>query len=130
MTTIERFEVAEVHNYGGFFGGDTITFDAAPVANQEAVRTLVIDAPALVNVPDRHNILAGMVLELAMDGERVDRATLLAAQSIEELRDALGLPSFAEPLEEPVVLSGRCPTCERWVIRELLKNGQACGLCD
>ena len=130
MTTIERFEVAEVHNYGGFFGGDTITFDAAPVADQEAVRTLVIDAPALVNVPDRHNILAGMVLELAMDGERVDRATLLAAQSIEELRDALGLPSFAELLDEPVVLSGRCPTCERWVIRELLKNSQACGLCD
>ena len=123
-----RFVISEVHNYGGFFGGDTITFDAAPLGAPDDARTIVIDGKDLNNVPDRHMILAGMVLALEMEGERVDRARLLAAPSQAELRDALGPASVAGPLDGPALLSGRCPRCERWVLPELLRP-ENCELC-
>jgi hypothetical protein len=123
-----HFLIAEVHNYGGFFGGNTVTFDAAPLATPDDLRTLVIDAPALDNVPDRHMLLANMVVALQMDGERVDHARLLAAPTHSELRDALGPAQVAGPLDGPAVLSGRCPACERWVLGELLQPG-GCALC-
>lgn len=128
MTHMERYQVTEVHNYGGFFGGDTITLDAAPLDDPEAVRTLVIDAPALANVPDRHMISAGMVFELELDGERVDLARLLAASEQAELREALGPPTIAGPLDQPLLLSARCPSCGLWVQGELWAQPQ-CGLC-
>ena len=126
--TSTRFQIAEVHNYGGFFGGDTITFDAAPLNAPNDVRTIVIDGKDLNNVPDRHQILAGMVLDLQMNGERVDHALLMAAPSHAELRDALGPALVAGPLAAPLVLSGRCSRCERWVLGELLQ-GDGCALC-
>ena len=88
----------------------------------------MIDAPALDNVADRHTLLAGMVLALQMDGERVDHARLLAAPTHAELRDALGPAQVAGPLEAPAVLSGRCPSCERWLLSELLRPA-GCALC-
>ena len=124
-----RFLITEVHNYGGFFGGDTVTLDAAPLDTPAAIRTMVIDARALSNVPDRHMILAGMVLELELDGERVDHAKLLAASNPEELRDALGKPRIAGPLEQPLLLSARCPECQRWVLGEVWAEPQ-CTLCQ
>jgi hypothetical protein len=128
MTHMERYQVTEVHNFGGFFGGDTITLDAAPLNDPEAVRTLVIDARALANVPDRHTISAGMVFELDIDGERVDLARLLAAPEQTDLRHALGRPTVEGPLEQPLLLSGRCPTCGRWVLGDLWAQPQ-CRLC-
>ncbi|MBA3470299.1 MAG: hypothetical protein H0T53_11725 [Herpetosiphonaceae bacterium] len=124
-----NFLIAEVHNYGGFFGGNTVTFDAAPLAAPDDLRTLVIDTPALDNIRDRHTILANMVLALQMDGDRVDHARLLAAPTHEELRDALGPARLEGSLEAPLVLSGRCPSCERWVLGELLRPA-GCGLCS
>jgi hypothetical protein len=123
-----RFVISEVINYGGFFGGNTITFDAAPLESPDDTRTIVIDGKDLNNVPDRHMILAGMVLELVMEGERVDRARLLAAPSQAELRDALGPASVAGPLDGPALLSGRCPSCGRWVLADLLRPA-GCELC-
>lgn len=123
------FLITEVHNYGGFFGGDTVTLDAAPLATPADVRSLVIDARALDNVPDRHMLLADMVVELQLDGERVDHARLLAAASHTELRDALGPPHLPDQLEGPLVLSGCCATCQRWVLGELLA-ADGCGLCS
>ncbi len=116
MTHTTTFEVVEVHNFGGFFGGDTVTLDAAPLSDEADVRTLVIDARALANVPDRHCITAGMVFALEMDGERVDHAELLAAQSQADLRTALGTAQIDGPLDGPLLLSARCPNCGRWVI--------------
>ncbi|HEY1013038.1 MAG TPA: hypothetical protein VGE07_10075 [Herpetosiphonaceae bacterium] len=128
QAALPRFVVLEVHNYGGFFGGDTVTLDAAPLATPEEGRTLVIDAKALDNVPDRHKVLPGMVFAFDMDGERIDHARLLAAAVQAELRDALGDPAIAGPLEQPLLLSGRCPGCGRWVLGDLLK-GERCDLC-
>jgi hypothetical protein len=110
-----RFLVREVHNYGGFFGGETVTLTAAPEATPNDERTLTIDQAALVNVRDRHTITAGMVLELVFAGERVERAELLAAASQAELRAALGPPHLPPTLDGPAVLSYRCDVCGLWV---------------
>jgi len=119
MTESARFLVQEVHNFGGFFGGDTVTLTATPFgsaiipAGEE--QTFTIDQQALANVRDRHNISAGMLLELSRTGERVDRAELLGAATHAQLRAALGPSAAAGPLAEPLILSYACPTCNLWV---------------
>jgi len=119
MTESARFLVQEVHNFGGFFGGDTVTLTATPFGNATIPageeQTFTIDQQALANVRDRHNISAGMLLELSCTGERVDRAELLGAATYAQLRAALGPSVAAGPLAEPLILSYACPTCNLWV---------------
>jgi hypothetical protein len=119
MSETTRFLVQEVHNFGGFFGGDTVTLTATPFINTTAPsgeeQTILIDQQALTNVRDRHTISAGMLLELARTGERVDRAELLGAASHAQLRAALGPPAVAGPLAEPLILSYACRNCKLWV---------------
>jgi hypothetical protein len=107
--------VREVHNFGGFFGGDTVTLTAVAYGGSDEEHTLTIDERALANVRDRHTIAAGMLLALKLTGERVDRAELLAAATYAELRAALGLPQIDGPLEGPQILSYRCAACGLWV---------------
>jgi rubrerythrin len=107
--------VQEVHNFGGFFGGDTVTLTAARRETPEEEQTLTIDERAFANVRDRHTIAAGMLLALMLSGERVDRAELLGAASQAELRAALGTPQVAGPLAGPQILSYRCDGCGLWV---------------
>ncbi len=119
MSETTRFLVQEVHNFGGFFGGDTVTLTATPfgdvgvLAGQEQMIT--IDQQALANVRDRHTISAGMLLELSRTGERVDRAELLGAATHAQLRAALGAPAAIGSLAEPLILSYACQTCDLWV---------------
>ena len=119
MSEAARFLVQEVHNFGGFFGGDTVTLTATPFgsaampAGEE--QTITIDQQALANVRDRHSISAGMLLELSRTGDRVDRAELLGAATHAQLRAALGSPAVRGPLAEPLILSYACHTCNLWV---------------
>ena len=125
-----RFLVQEVHNFGGFFGGDTVTLTATPfgeTAAAELEQTITIDQQALANVRDRHTISAGMLLELRHAGDRVERAELLGAATHAELRAALGAPSPTELLEAPLILSYACPTCQLWVAGQP-RDGR-CRLC-
>ncbi|HEU5097931.1 MAG TPA: hypothetical protein VFU22_02730 [Roseiflexaceae bacterium] len=119
MSEANRVRVREVHNFGGFFGGDTVTLSATPLDSADTPtdeeQTITIDQQALANVPDRHTICAGMVLNLARTGERVDRAELLAAATHAELRAALGAPLPTGTLESPLILSYFCSTCDLWV---------------
>jgi hypothetical protein len=119
MSTSTRFLVQEVHNFGGFFGGDTVTLTAIPVGHTTVPageeQTITIDQQALANVRDRHTISPGMLLELERTGERVDRAVLLGAATYAQLRAALGVPGATGPLAEPLILSYACPTCQLWV---------------
>ncbi|NNJ10859.1 hypothetical protein EKD04_011005 [Chloroflexales bacterium ZM16-3] len=111
-----RLLVSEVHNFGGFFGGDTVTLSGADWRSPGAEeQTLTIDESALANVISRHQVAAGMLLELTMAGERVDRAVLLGAADPEALRLALGDPPLAGLLSGPQVLSHRCASCALWV---------------
>lgn len=114
-----RLLVSEVHNFGGFFGGDTVTLSGAawPPSADAVEQTLTIDAAALSNVPDRHTLVAGMLLELTFAGERVERATLLGAADHAALRRAIGPPALPPgPLAEPLILSHHCPACTLWVV--------------
>jgi hypothetical protein len=119
MSEATRFLVQEVHNFGGFFGGDTVTLTATPFgsaaisAGEE--QTITIDQQALANVRDRHSISAGMLLELSRTGDRVDRAELLGAATHAQLRAALGAPAATGALAEPLILSYACHTCNLWV---------------
>src|SRR3954451_348308 len=119
MSETTRFLVQEVHNFGGFFGGDTVTLTATPFINTTAPpgeeQTITIDQQALANVRDRHTISAGMLLELSRTGERVDRAELLGAATHAQLRAALGAPAVTDLLADPLILSYACPTCNLWV---------------
>lgn len=110
-----RYLVREVHNFGGFFGGDTVTLTAVRPAAPEDEETLTIDQQALANVADRHTIAPGMLLALTLAGARVDRAELLGAATLAELRAALGTPAVAGPLDAPLILSYRCDACDLWV---------------
>lgn len=108
--------VQEIHNFGGFFGGDTVTLTAAVYGGEpDDEHTLTIDERALANVRDRHTIAAGMLLAVRLTGERVDRAELLGAATHAELRAALGQAEIQGPLDGPRILSYRCDTCGLWV---------------
>jgi hypothetical protein len=109
------YRVQEVHNFGGFFGGDTVTLTAARHDTPEEEQTLTIDERAFTNVRDRYTIAAGMLLGLTLSGERVDRAELLGAASYAELRTVLGAAQVEGSLAGPQILSYCCDACGLWI---------------
>jgi len=122
-----RYLVREVHNFGGFFGGDTVTLSTTRSDRPDEEATITIDQQALANVRDRHTIAAGMLLELELTGDRVDRAELLGAATQAELRAALGPTALPEQLDQPLVLSYRCDSCNLWIAGT--PQAGACRLC-
>jgi len=127
MSDVACFLVLEVHNFGGFFGGDTVTLTATPFGGGDE-QMITIDQQALANVRDRHTISAGMLLELSRTGERVDRAALLGAATHAQLRAALGAPAIPGPLAEPLILSYACRACNLWLVGAPNKGRcQVCG---
>lgn len=120
------FEIDEVHNYGGFFGGDTVTFTGVPRGAPSDEQTLTVDEKALANVADRYTIVAGMLLALEFAGERIERAELIGATTHAELRAALGL---AAPTEASI-LSYLCNTCNLWIVGAPVDGRcRICGQC-
>lgn len=116
MSETQRIWVTEVHNFGGFFGGDTVTLSATPwppsVDAEEA--TLTIDERALANIAGRHSIAPAMLLELRLSGDRVDQARIVAARERESLSAAL-LTAPTDTLTAPRLRAFRCPHCALWV---------------
>lgn len=111
-----HFQITELHNFGGFFGGDTVTLSGAPWRTPDAEdQTLTIDQAALTNVADRHTLTVGMVLELTFAGERVEAASLVGAPDAAHLRAALGDPPVPSTLDAPLVVSYVCAECGLWV---------------
>jgi rubrerythrin len=111
-----HFQITELHNFGGFFGGDTVTLSGAPWRTPNAEeQTLTIDQAALINVADRHTLTVGMVLDLTFAGERVEQATLVGASEAAHLRAALGAPDLPTTLDAPLLLSYVCADCGLWV---------------
>lgn len=128
--------ITEVHNFGGFFGGDTVTLSATPWPDGEE-ETLTIDERALGNIADRHTVAPGMLLRLTVSGARVDRAELLAARDYATLLHALGPAPLEvrnkqaqEAEDAPRVRAYRCARCDVWVDGQPSDHdGPECGLC-
>jgi hypothetical protein len=124
-----RLLISEIHNFGGFFGGDTVSLSGAAWREPDAPeQTLTIDEAALANVPDRHRVTAGMLFELTFAGERVERASLLGAPSYAALRAALGEPELPARLDAPRILAHRCAHCALWVTTA--QNPARCPVCE
>lgn len=128
---MSRWRVLEVHNFGGFFGGDTVTLTAARW-DDHTEETLTIDEKALANVHDRYAIAPEMVLDLLMAGERVDRAELIGAADWELLDAALSAEAPQGPIHEPRIRAYHCDTCGLWILGSPVtgSNVARCRLCE
>ena len=125
------WRVLEVHNVGGFFGGDTVTLTACRWDNQ-AEETITIDEKALVNMQDRYHVAPGMVFDLQMTGTRVDKAELLGASDWQTLKLALESAPPSGPLKGPTIRGYRCVHCDLWVLGAPRGDGmnRRCSLCS
>ncbi len=127
---VSRWQVIEVHNFGGFFGGDTVTLTATRWEDKSE-ETLTIDEKALSNVGERHAIAPSMVFDLRMTGERVDQADLLAAGDWALLDAALGDDPPAGTFTGPRVRAFNCAQCGLWIVGEPAGDEKPrCTLCD
>ena len=107
--------VREVHNYGGFFGGDTVSLTASPLAAPDQAVDLTIADNVFDNLTDRHHVVEGLALALALDGAEVRQAHVVGARDRAVLRDALRRPPAA-PADAALVrpLAYHCPQCDLW----------------
>lgn len=121
-----RWQVIEVHNFGGFFGGDTVTLTAAR-CDDWTEETLTIDEKALTNVCERHAVAPSMVLDLEMTGERVDAATLVAAGTWEIIDAAVGEEPAPGTFDKPRVRAYVCPHCQLWIVGTPIGQCNMCG---
>ncbi len=129
-TANELWRVLEVHNFGGFFGGDTVTLTAARLADG-CEETLTIDEKTLTNVRDRYCVAPALVLELELAGARVDAATLRAAPDWLTLDSALVPRSHAASLTDPSIRAYHCRHCALWVdgIPSIQDDTPVCHFC-
>lgn len=124
--------VTEVHNFGGFFGGDTVTLSAVPwSARDDDEVTLTIDEKALANIQGRHNITPDMLLQLDFSGERIDRTVLLGAREAAALRQACGTLPQSTALDRPHIRAYHCAKCDLWIAGgpEMVEGTATCGIC-
>jgi hypothetical protein len=125
----QRIFISEVHNFGGFFGGDTVTLDAVPWGGGEAA-TWTIDEKALQNIGDRYLIAADMLLDVELAGDRVDKAWVRAARAWDMIKPVI--TSSGEPIPTPQARAYYCTTCDLWVLGAPTDaNGMLrCALCE
>ena len=125
-----RWTVREVHNFGGFFGGDTVTLTAAQWGTNEE-ETFTIDAQALANVRERHAVAPSMLFRFDMVAARVDRSELLAAAEWPLLDQALDPAPPLGHLDRLRIRAYCCDHCQLWVVGEPIaaEAGHVCKLC-
>jgi hypothetical protein len=114
----EVFVIDEVLNYGGFFGGTTVTLYAHPPDAPREDRKLIIPDHFFENLKggDRFKIQEGQVLALVMDGDEVRTARIIGASTREQLRDvATPLPT-PDAGTGPRSLAYHCGNCDRWYL--------------
>jgi hypothetical protein len=131
----EVFIIDEVLNYGGFFGGTTVTLYAHPPDAPREDRKFIIADHVFENLKggDRFKILEGQVLGLVLDGEEVRTARIIGAGTREQLREvATPLPTSA-PSPGPRSLAYQCNHCGRWYLgtppRHTADGPYVCAVC-
>ncbi len=109
------YEVVDVLNFGGFFGGETVTLDATPLTDPTKISGFIIPEHVFDNLTQRHLIAQGMVLGLVVDNGEVRAARVLAAPTREQLKEIVKHPETAPGGPGPRALSYRCPNCDLWI---------------
>ncbi|GAP64568.1 hypothetical protein ARMA_2991 [Ardenticatena maritima] len=127
------YTVKEVLNYGGFFGGDTVSFIATRFDDPEGREyDFTVDEGVFTNITERHKVVEGMVLALDVaESGRVEAAEVVAAQSREALRAAIRDDAHEEKPYR--VFAYKCPACGLWVHGEpdhLGGNEYRCRVCQ
>jgi hypothetical protein len=128
------WRIREVVNYGGFFAGDTVTVTAYAIGKPDDELTVTIDQDALSNVDGRFHIVAGMALDVQLEGDHIVAAALLAAPNRAALRTAVRQegPQVPTPkaisansksqipdsnvLLGPRIFSHYCAKCALWIL--------------
>lgn len=107
--------VTDVLNFGGFFGGETVTLDAAPISTPGKISGFIIPEHVFDNLTQRHLIAAGMALGLVVDNGEVRAARVLGAPTREQLKEIVKAPTPGGDGPGPRALSYRCATCDLWI---------------
>lgn len=129
------YRINQVLNYGGFFGGDTLSAIFEPFGGGEEI-DFTIDQHLIENVADRYKILDHFVLELEHDGPTVRRARVVAAPTRQQLKDAININAPGEVARKYRVFAYKCTKCpygELWVRGEPQELGNGlykCVLCQ
>jgi hypothetical protein len=125
------YVVTDVLNFGGFFGGETVTLDAAPMADSEKISGFIIPEHVFDNLTMRHLIAPGMALGLVVENGEVRAAHVLGAPTREQLKEIVRPPETAESGPGPRALSYRCTNCNLWITGtpDLRDGAYYCRLC-
>jgi len=109
------YVVTDVLNFGGFFGGETVTLDAAPMSTPDKISGFIIPEHVFENLTMRHLIAAGMALGLVVDNGEVRAARVLGAPTREQLKEIVKPPAPSEAGPGPRALSYKCANCGLWI---------------
>ncbi len=108
--------VTDVLNFGGFFGGETVTLDAHPHSAPETFASFIIPEHLFDNLTQRHLIAPGMALGLVVDNGEVRAARVLGATTREQLKEIVKPPPPSpDGVPGPRALSYRCTQCDLWI---------------
>ena len=107
--------VVDVLNFGGFFGGETVTLDAAPMSTPDKITGFIIPEHVFDNLTQRHLITAGMALGLVVDNGEVRAARVLGAPTREQLKEIVKPPAPSDAGPGPRALSYKCAHCNLWI---------------
>ena len=109
------YRIKEILNYGGFFGGDTVSAIVEPYEGGDE-RDVTIDQHAFDNLKDRYKVLSGFVLELEFDErDTVTRARIVAAPERNELKEVIDADAPSEKARRYRVFAYRCAPEGLWV---------------
>jgi hypothetical protein len=124
--------VTDVLNFGGFFGGETVTLDAAPQSEPDKITGFIIPEHLFDNLTMRHLIAPGMALGLVVEGGEVRAARVLGAPTREQLKEIVKTPAVGESGPGPRALMYRCANCNLWITGTPDRRDDGayyCGLC-
>ena len=113
--TYAPYRVVDVLNYGGFFGGETVTLDAYPSQRRIASQASLFPEHLFENLTQRHLIQAGVALGLVVDGGELRAARVLGAPTREQLKELVKPPSHEGSTVAPRGLSYKCSHCGLWI---------------
>ena len=124
--------VVDVLNFGGFFGGETVTLDASLRSEPAKLSSFIIPEHVFDNLTQRHLISSGMALGLVVENGEVRAARVLGAPTREQLKEIIKQPTPSEAGPAPRGLSYKCATCNLWIagMPEMREGSYYCRLCE